>query len=165
MRSAKYDSRISDSCISTAISTAIATTTAVWIIIAVYQQRTAKQLHFRHSRTSDGCLPTATSEAAAPYDTPVSEIAEYQQRLATVNSDQCSNSNYDSRVIKSCISTGTSRTAVANLTSLSAISLKTVYQKRSAKQMHLWHSHGSDGCIPTATSEAAATMTLPCQQL
>ena len=111
------------------------------ITIAVNHQRSAKQLHFRHSRTSDGCIPTATSEAAAAM-TPVSEIAEYQQRPATVNSHQCSNSNHDTAVSAIAVSTATSRTAAANLTSFSSI---------------------NNNCISPAISEANECMAQPCQ--
>ena len=152
---------------------------------STYQPRSARQPQPGHSRlnhitciptasevtaslaqcASDVCIPTATSEAAAAMThPPVSAIAIYQQRPATINSDQCSNSNYDSRVSNSCISTATSLTAAANLTSVSAIAIITVYQQRSAKQIHLWHSHASDACVPTTTSEASATMTQPRQQ-
>ena len=66
-------------------------------------------------------------------DTPVSAIAVFQPRPATINSDQ------------------------------SAIAILTIYQQRSAVQTHLGHSHASDGCISTVTSDAVATMTQRCQ--
>ena len=154
-----WHSHASDGCIPTATSESAATMTQrcqqPWLYInSEYQPQTARQPQPGHSRlnhitciptasevtaslaqcASDVCIPTATSEAAAAMThPPVSAIAIYQQRPATINSDQCSNSNYDSRVSNSCISTATSRTAAANLTSVSAIAIITVYQQRSAK--------------------------------
>ena len=94
-----------------------------------------------HTRVGNTCVSSATSDyqqrssVAIATMTPVSAIAVYQQAGHSRKSDELFSKSYNN-----CIP-------------------GTRYQQRSAKEKHIWHSHAGDGCIPTATSEAAATMT------